>query len=296
MKLEQILVCALAASFLVAPGAYAFWRSSRSPRETSPRSADWSLTFVSTLTFVLAFNVTFFIQELFLVVPKAFTPGLTPTLFHNNHDWRGQHPLVELLQGTGAVATVTVGAACGAWLVRRPPDGTATRLMLFWLALLGFLAALPQVVIGALIPQNDVGRAMGYLGLSPCARLGAAAAACAAMWVVCRWLTPYLLSLTPSGNSARDRATQAWRLGVLPALLSWPLIVPFRVPGAALEVLLPPGLDALIAAVWIAALAWHAKPAATDVARPQGLGGLVIALLALLAFFQLVLRPGIEFS
>jgi hypothetical protein len=297
VKLEQILVCALAASFLVIPGAYALRRSFSGPRaESNPPVLDWSLTFSSTLAFVFAFNVMFFVQELFLVVPKALTPGLTPTLFHNNHDWRGLHPLVELLQGTGAVATVTAGMACGTWLRRWPPAGVVARLVLFWMALLGFLAALPQVVIGALIPQNDLGRAMAYLGLSPWAKLGAAVAACAAMSTVCRWLTPYLLSLTTGSDTAHDRARQAWRLGTLPALLSLPLIVPFRVPGAALEVLLPPGLDALIAAVWIAAVVWHAKPAAAEVARPQGAGGLVIALLALLAFFQLVLRPGIEFS
>jgi hypothetical protein len=32
----------------------------------------------STLLYTLAFNLTFFIQELFLVVPKALTPGLRP--------------------------------------------------------------------------------------------------------------------------------------------------------------------------------------------------------------------------
>jgi hypothetical protein len=56
------------------------------------------------LLYTLAFNLTFFIQELFLVVPKALTPGLRPTLFHNNHLWQGEHPLASLFQGTGALA------------------------------------------------------------------------------------------------------------------------------------------------------------------------------------------------
>jgi hypothetical protein len=38
------------------------------------------LTLSSALLYSLAFNLTFFIQELLLVVPKALTPGLHPTL------------------------------------------------------------------------------------------------------------------------------------------------------------------------------------------------------------------------
>jgi hypothetical protein len=49
---------------------------------------DWKLAITSALLYALAFNLTFFIQELFLVLPKALTPGLRPILFHNNHRWR----------------------------------------------------------------------------------------------------------------------------------------------------------------------------------------------------------------
>ena len=104
-------------------------------------------------------------------MPKAFTPGLEPTLFHNNHDWRGHHPLEDLLQGTGALATVIASVLFSLWLTRRTPKGDVTRLVLFWLALLGFLSALPQVVIGTVVLQNDVGRAMSYLHFTPIARL-----------------------------------------------------------------------------------------------------------------------------
>jgi len=37
---------------------------------------NWKLTSASALIYTLAFNLIFFIQELFLVLPKAFTPGL----------------------------------------------------------------------------------------------------------------------------------------------------------------------------------------------------------------------------
>jgi hypothetical protein len=86
---------------------------------------NWTLTINSALLYALAFNLTFFIQELFLVLPKALTPGLRPTLFHNNHTWQGDNPLANLLQGTGALA---IAAGCGKavgqwwWTMRRSPS------------------------------------------------------------------------------------------------------------------------------------------------------------------------------
>jgi hypothetical protein len=82
------------------------------------RAWDWRLTITSALLYALAFNLIFFIQELFLVLPKALTPGLRPTLFHNNHRWEGESPLASLLQGTGALAILVVGLVC-AFLVKR---------------------------------------------------------------------------------------------------------------------------------------------------------------------------------
>ena len=76
----------------------------------------------SGLLYTLAFNLTFFIQELFLVVPKALTPGLRPTLYHNNHNWEGDHPLERLFQGTGALAIFLTGLVF-AWLAQRGPAG-----------------------------------------------------------------------------------------------------------------------------------------------------------------------------
>ena len=49
----------------------------------------------SALLCALAFNLTFFWQELWLVIPKALTPGLHPILFHNDHDWTGSAPSVD---------------------------------------------------------------------------------------------------------------------------------------------------------------------------------------------------------
>ena len=281
----------LAALFLAAPIAWSCWRWARGTGEM--RAAwDWRLTLKSTLAFALAFNLIFFIQELFLVLPKALVPGLEPTLFHNNHNWRGHHPIEDLLQGTGALATLIAGAIFSWWLVRRTPKGDVARLLVFWLALLGFLSALPQIVIGTLILQNDVGRAMSYLHFSHQARLLVSIGAFFAMGLACWRLTPYLLSVAAVEHSPRVRAM---RLGVLPCVLAIPLIVVFRIPNAAIEVLLPPCVDALIAAAWIQAAAWQAGSIVAGTLRAEALSWLLIALGGLLAFFQLVLRRGIDF-
>jgi hypothetical protein len=101
----------------------------RAPAEAPEpaRPWTWKLTINSALLYALAFNLTFFIQELFLVLPKALTPGLHPTLFHNNHSWQGDNPLASLFQGTGALAIFLTGwparCSCGAVRVARPRSG-----------------------------------------------------------------------------------------------------------------------------------------------------------------------------
>jgi hypothetical protein len=45
------------------------------------------MNMASLLLCALAFNLTFFWQELWLVIPKALTPGPHPVLYHNDHGW-----------------------------------------------------------------------------------------------------------------------------------------------------------------------------------------------------------------
>ena len=76
------------------------------------------LVISSALLCTLAFNLTFFLQELFLVIPKALTPGLYPALFHNNHTWTGSNPIAGLLQVTGALADLGSGLLCAVLLAK----------------------------------------------------------------------------------------------------------------------------------------------------------------------------------
>jgi hypothetical protein len=269
---------------------------SAAPSASAP---GWRLTAASTLLYVLAFNLTFFIQELFLVLPKALTPGLRPTLYHNNHRWEGTNPLADLFQGTGALATLVVGLFC-LWLLRRPLQRSGNaRLFLFWMAYCGCFMALPQVVIGALSQGSDVGMAMGYLQLGASARVGAGLLALALMPLVALQLRQPALELADSPahiGSPGSRTRFVFRAMTLPALLANALVIPFRVPRELLEVVLVPLLVILPGIPWIQAGAWRMRGAtaeATAATRP--LAYPFAAAVALLLFFQLVLRSGIRF-
>lgn len=265
--------------------------------DTPAARVPWASTWSSALLYTLAFNVTFFIQELFLVLPKALTPGLQPTLYHNNHDWDGRHPLAELFQGTGALAILLSAIVCAS-LVRRARR-PAWRVFLIWMAFHGSLQALLQLVVAAVLPASDVGRAFTWLQLGPRARTSIAALALVAVPAVARGTTRRLLTLADGDATAvttTDRARVTWRLATVPALLAVLPILLYRVPRELPEVVLPPTVVGIVGAAWMQAWSRRAGAvtgrggsAALPVATP------LAAAVLLLAVFHLVLRPGVRF-
>jgi len=264
-------------------------------------SSHWNgkLTLPSALLYILAFNLTFFIQEFFLVLPKAFTPGIHATLFHNNHTWEGRHPLVSLFQGTGALATVTTALVC-AWLLRRGVlRSTTARLFAIWMVYCGFFMALPQVAVGALSSGSDVGMAMDYLGLDAVVKTAAALIALGLIPFIALRLTQTLLELADDEAQIATRGARTrfvFFVATLPALLALLPIFAFRIPREWIEVIVVPAVMTWIGIVWIQAGAWR-----VETARAQGRNNDVsltwplIAVLLLLLIFQGVLRPGIHF-
>jgi hypothetical protein len=265
---------------------------------TRQNQQDFALVTSSTLLCTLAFNLIFFLQEFFLVVPKAMTPGLHPVLFHNNHTWTGNNPLAGLLQGTGALADLASGLLFAVLLAKSANRSFTLRLFLFWMAYQGFFLALPQFVIGAIIPANDVGMAMNYLGLSGAEKQGAALIAFIVMMVIGFWLAGQFIRLIATSAETASGPGRLWfvlRSATLPAFFSVLLLIPFREPRNLIEVVLLPLIVMISGMLWIQIAAWFARPAMqadrtkSSVAIPSG------ALLILLAVFQLVLRPGIRF-
>jgi hypothetical protein len=260
---------------------------------------NWTLSIGSALLYTLAFNLIFFIQELFLVVPKAFTPGLRPTLFHNNHTWEGDSPLVGLLQGTGALATFLTATVCVVLLRNGWGRSSTSRLFLIWMAYNGYFSSLPQVVIGAFVPANDVGMAMQYFGFSPALKTAAAAVASIAMLLLGVGLTRPLLSVADDAGeigTAAARMGFVFRVATLPAVAAIALIIPFRVPRNWIEVVMVPVVVTFIGILWMQAGAWLLRDVeARGDSRNMSVGRLAAAAVALLLLFQLVLRPGIRF-
>src|SRR5579863_406943 len=216
------------------------WRAARRHRATAHLAWPWRQTLCSLLLYTLAFNLTFFLQELFLVLPKALTPGLHATLYHNNHSWQGDNPLARLFQGTGALATLVSGLLC-LWLTARRPGRTANvRLFLIWMAYCGCFMALAQAVVGALSEASDLGMAMDFLGLSPLTKALAALWALLMMALIGWWLSGAFLGTadadTLDGRGMRGR--YVFQVATVPALAAVPLIALFRVPRELSEVLL----------------------------------------------------------
>lgn len=263
----------------------------------------WRIGAASTLLYTLAFNLAFFVQEVFLVVPKALTPGLRPTLYHNNHGWEGTHALAHLFQGTGALATLLMGVAAGWWLRRRDGDTAPwLRLGLFWLAFAGIYMALFQGVLAPLLPGGDVGLALAWLGIGGAGLTAVGLVALAAVPCVAVWLLHPLMALADGpAQVATPRARMGFvlRTVTLPALLACVLIVPYRVPREWIEVAGVPVLVTLTGLLWIQAAAWRVAPGDLP-ARAGGAArwpvvGLFAAAVVLLVFFQAVLRPGVAF-
>ncbi len=279
--------------------AWAGWLRARTEPATPVVAWDTRLTLLSALLYTLAFNLVFFVQELFLVLPKAFTPGLQPTLFHNNHRWHGEHALASLFQGTGALATFLLGLACLLLLRRGAGRTAATRLFLIWLAYCGVFMALPQVAVGALSSGSDVGMAMDYFRLSAAAKNIAALLALAAIPLFAREFSRHLLGLASNPAelaSVGARSRFIFHAATLPAWMAILLILPFRVPREWLEVIFLPVIVTTVGMFWIQSGAWRLR-AVRAVGQPVAISLVypLAAAIALLLVFQLLLRPGIPF-
>jgi hypothetical protein len=239
----------------------------------------------------LAFNLTFSWQELWLVIPKALTPGLHPVLFHNDHDWTGSAPIAELLQGSGGVATFISGLGFAYSLTRLRNASGSSRLFCFWMAFQGLYQALTQLAVGTILPGNDVGRALAYLNVGQAGRMALLLVAVAAMASTA--LTLARLFPNENGGSSLPYATAP---GVLltSAILGVLLVIPFRLPRNLIEAALIPLIVNVIGAGWTV-LAMAILPGGASRPVRAAIAGPALSLVAVLIVFQLTLRRGLSF-
>jgi hypothetical protein len=278
----------------IAIGVIGWLRGRREPRSSEGLVAGRT-TLLSLLTYTLAFNLTFFIQELFLVVPKSLTPGLRPTLYHNNHNWEGTHPLESLFQGTGALA-ILVSGLIFAWLARRGGGRTeAKRLFVLWMAYHGLFQSLPQFAFASAAPGSDTGQALDWFALPASAELAVTILGMAAIIAGGLMMTARFLEFGPRMDSGRARSRFVFSAAVVPAAMAIPILILFRVPREWQEVVIPTVAVPLIGLVWVQANAWRTRVTPRPVAVSPSLTTPIVLVVLLLAFFQIVLRPGIPF-
>ncbi|TQV78771.1 hypothetical protein FKG94_12175 [Exilibacterium tricleocarpae] len=262
----------------------------------TPRSESQIMLSVpaSILLCALSFNLTFFVQEIGLVVPKALVPDLNPILYHNDHSWSGDAEIAELLQGTGAIATLTSGLVSIA-LLRVFRNASATwRLFFFWMSFQGLYQALTQLAIGALVAGNDMGRALAFLQISQAGKMIILAVAVLGLAVSGLTLAR-IYPFSFRGEPARYNCNSALHL-LLVSIIAVALVIPFRMPRELIEVLFVPMVVNIIGVSWmILGTGFSQAPVAAIDDQPPTVIGPATALVLTLVFFQLFLRPGVEF-
>ena len=181
-------------------GLYGYFRSRKEIKHSfEKKGTSLPLIVNSAVLYALAFNVIFFIQELFLALGKKWL-GLKAYLYHNNHSWDGNHPMESLAQGYGATAIFITGLIC-LFIARRIKRSTHwLQLFFLWLAFEGLAQSLPQFITAAGAPDTDTGQAYTYLAIPEKLGLLISVAGLILMLATAIAYSRYLLQLAPSGE------------------------------------------------------------------------------------------------
>ena len=256
----------------------------------------FALIINSAVLYALAFNIIFFIQELFLALGKRWL-GLKAVLYHNNHNWYGEHPMDDLAQGYGAVSIFITAIIC--FIIARTMKHSTHWMHLFvlWMAFQGFAQSIPQFITAFMAPDTDTGQAFTYLGLSEATGWIISITGIILMLVIGSLFTKYLLQLAPSSTitqNAGARFGYLSRIVLLASVIGIILIIPFRV--MPWERASAPVFVTLLSIPMVFAHAWKIKPLApvnNDINKKIFLMPVVL-LVVLLLIFQLILAKGIE--
>ncbi|HEY6505666.1 MAG TPA: hypothetical protein VIZ28_16940 [Chitinophagaceae bacterium] len=256
----------------------------------------WPLIINSAVLYALAFNLIFFIQELFLALGKHWL-GLKAYLYHNNHNWEGSHPMEGLAQGYGATAIFITGVIC--LLIARRIKLSTHWLQLFflWMAFQGLAQSLPQFITASMAPDTDTGQAYTYLGITDKVGMLITFAGIILMLLTGVAYSQYLLQLAPSDNHIRiasRRFNYLFRIAVAASVIGIMLIIPFRImPWSRATA---PVFVTLLSVPMVFANAWKTKVAYSINSRVNRkvFAWPIIFLVILLLVFQLILAKGVE--
>jgi hypothetical protein len=287
-------------SLLVLPifwGLYGYFKTRKEISQPfEKRGSPWPLIINSAVLYALAFNIIFFIQELFLALGKRWL-GLKAYLYHNNHNWDGDHPMERLAQGYGAVAIFITGIIC-LFIARRIKLSTHwLQLFFLWLAFEGLAQSLPQFITAAGAPDTDTGQAYSYLAISDSVGLLISIAGIILMFLTSVAYSKYLLQLSPSAqyvSTASRRFKYLLHAAMIASLIGIALIVPFRI--MPWDRAMAPVMVTLISIPMVFANAWNVKEVKTinSTINQKVFVWPIVFLIILLLIFQLILAKGVE--
>ena len=247
----------------------------------------------SALAYALAFNLVFFIQELFLALGKKWL-GLKGILFHNNHNWEGSHPQEMLAQGYGAAAIFIVAILSLIVLLNTKPKNRIY-LFLLWFTYQGFAQSLPQFSTAMFAPDTDTGQAYSYLEIGPVAGAAITIGSTFALLWLGMFFSKLFLQLAPPAflSNAYTRHKYLLYTILLAALGGLLFIIPFRImpwnraiaPVAVTVISIP--------VIWLNGWRTRSATGHNHQVNYRVSYLMILLLILLLLFFQLILSKGV---
>lgn len=282
---------------LLGPVVWGVFNLVRSKGIVVPRGVvNYSTLLNSAVLYTLAFNIIYFLQEVFLVIGKKAL-GLKAFLYHNDHNWIGEHPKMLLMQGLGALAIFFIGLI-SLFIYKHISDAKGVwRLFLLWMAFQGLVQSIPQIMVSAIDPGTDVGEALlGYLELDSSLLVLFGIVSAIAMALIGIYFSKLFLRFGAIDHGKPGAKLKYIRfIAVGAALVGSILVVPFKI--------LPMRHAIAPFMVFAFSIPWVWSSAARDVTIRPVLNEIdkkvyklpIVFLILLLLFFHLVLAPGVEF-
>jgi hypothetical protein len=275
---------------------YGFFRSRKEKQDPDRPRPNWIIVINSAVLYALAFNIIFFIQELFLALGKRWL-GLKAFLYHNNHNWEGEHPMQGLAQGYGATAIFIAGIICLFIAKRLRGSSDWIHPFFLWMSFQGFAQSIPQFITAVFAPDTDTGQAFVYLGLNYNIGIIISIVCIALMLYTSAAFSKLFLRLAPAANyisSSSRRFSYLLKICLLASLVGIVLIIPFRI--MPWDRAMAPVAVTIITVPMLFANAWKVRPPVTinNIVNNRFNVAPAILLTCLLLIFQLVLAKGVE--
>jgi len=252
----------------------------------------------SSVLYALAYNIIYFIQELFLVFGKKWI-GLKAYLYHNNHKWIGEDPRDDLMQGLGALTIFLLGILLLILFFKIRDSKHWITLFILWLAYHGLIQSLPQLSSVPMDRGSDVGQAITYLQLGLKMDYMISYMSIIAIIALAYGFSKWFMQFAPV-HIILDHGLKRFRsiffIVLLPAVLGTLVLFPYRIMPInryQMTVML-----LLVCIPEIFAFSWlikGVKPIGNEVNDRIVAVPIVLSILVLL-FFQLVLAPGVVFE